>query len=106
ARDERVERPRLVAFRQRPEQRPFAREVVEDRAAREPDLLLEPRDRRPRVAPAAERAPRALQDLALPSLEVLRRDLRHRPILQNRTDVLYSRPMLRDRSIRALLVAQ
>src|SRR5512133_246117 len=78
----------LVARREFEEQRPLVREVVEDRAAREPDLLLQASDRGAVVAVAGERAARPVQDLLPPGLEMLCRDLRHGLTLQNRTYVL------------------
>src|SRR6266545_4192104 len=88
---ERVERARLVELGERPEELPLRREVVEDRAPREADLLLEPRDGRALVAPAGEAAAGAVEDLLPAGLEMGGTDLRHDSTLQNRTDVLLSR---------------
>src|SRR4029079_11579132 len=55
--------PLLVALHERDEDLLLAGEVVEDRAAREAALLLEPSDRRALVAVARETAPRGLEDL-------------------------------------------
>ena len=82
----------LVTRRELEEERPLVREVVEDRAAREADLLLQPRDRRPLVAVARKRAAGPVENLLPAGLEMLFGDLRHPRTLQNRTSVLYSRP--------------
>src|SRR5436189_2679150 len=80
----------LVLRRELEEERPLVGEVVEDRAPREADLLLEPGHRCALVAVAGERPAGALQDLLPAGLEMLVGDLRHRLTLQNRTYVLYS----------------
>ena len=77
--------------RQLDEEGVLAREVVEDRAAREADLLLQPRDGRALVAVLREAAAGAIEDLLAAALLVLCGDLRHIRTLQNRTDVLYYR---------------
>src|SRR5205085_9877654 len=68
--DERLERAALVAGRELPEELPLRREVVEDRAAGEADLLLEPGDGRPLEAPACEAAAGAVEDLRPAGLEM------------------------------------
>src|SRR3954470_24997921 len=80
----------LVTRGELEEERPLIREVVEDRAAREADLLLQPRNRRSLVAVARKRPPRPRENLLPAGLEVLFGDLRHSRTLQNRTSVLYS----------------
>src|SRR5205814_3145080 len=96
----------LVLLREREEEVELARVVVEDGAAREPDLVLEPHDGRALVAEFRERAARAVEDLPAASLHVLLRSLRHglhftKPYVR----IILCR-MLRNRSLLALLVAE
>src|SRR5262245_4725571 len=80
-----------VALDEREEERPLVGVVVEDRAAREADLLLEPGHGGAVVAVAGECASGAVQDLLAARLEMGFGDLRHASTLQNRTSVLLSR---------------
>ncbi len=76
-----VDEPIRGAGDERDEQRFLAREVVEDRATREPGLLLEACDRRPLVAVPRECPLSALEDLLATALLVLVGDLGHSSIL-------------------------
>jgi hypothetical protein len=81
----------VVGVRERGEQVELAVEVMEDRAAREAGLLLEPAHGRPVVAVLGECPAGALEDLGLAGVEMGLAHLGHIPTLQNRTDVLLSR---------------
>src|SRR6266508_3465278 len=80
----------LVAGGELEEDRPLVREVVEDCAPGQADLVFQPGYGRALVAVAGKRPPGALQDLFSARLEMLWGDLRHGPTLQNRTYVLLS----------------
>ena len=67
-------------------------EPVEDRAAGEADLPLEPDDRRALVAVAGEAAARAVEHARATGLLLGVAQLRHGFTLQNSTYVLYSPP--------------
>ena len=73
-----VGHPRAVPHRQLGEEILLGGEVVEDRAAREADRLLQPRDRRALVAVLRERTAGAGEDLLAAFSPALVGDLRHR----------------------------
>ena len=100
--DHQVDVAPVLRERELGEEVELAVEVVEDRAAREPDLLLEPRDGRPLVAVLREGAARALRISARRLARCSSVTFGTVPTLQNRTDVLLSRAMLKNRSLLGL----
>ena len=77
--DDQIDVAPVLLDRELNEEVALAAEVVEDRAAREPGRLLEPRDGRPGIAVLREGAAGAVEDLRAAPLEMGLGDLGHDP---------------------------
>src|SRR5262249_54002998 len=102
----RLQDARLVLGREGDEELELVGVVVEDRAAREADLVLEPADGRALVAVPGERPPGAREDLLAAGLKVLFGAFRHGLYFTKPYGRFIISAVLKNRSAIALLAAE